>query len=173
MKKTVLSLLFCGLACGLPLVAAAADDAPDQVTLDLLAELYAPVEFDHAMHQEITGGRCAACHHHATGETPLEGRCRECHKENTPAADAACSACHPASRYDAAYLKQLESNPYRYHTDVVGLKGAYHRLCLDCHQQQDAPVGCQDCHPRNEAGDRRFFSGAFAPAEGDRQDGHH
>jgi len=141
------------------------DDAPQEVEIDMLSQLYEPVQFDHAMHVEMVDDNCAVCHHHATGMAPVTTRCLKCHEADHPADTVACSDCHSASRFSSAYLKEIENNPYRYHRDVVGLKGAFHHLCLGCHKQQEAPVGCQDCHVRTEAGDKEFHAGSYAPQE--------
>ena len=32
-----------------------------------------------------------------------------------------------------------------------GLKGAYHRQCMNCHREMEAgPMGCEECHPKRE-----------------------
>jgi len=36
-----------------------------------------------------------------------------------------------------------------------GLKGAYHRQCMNCHREMDAgPMGCEECHPKLESAAR-------------------
>ncbi len=158
----VVSLALAVLAAGQQAVGF---DAPDEVVLDQMADLYEAVAFDHAAHIEITEESCAVCHHHTTGQEPVKERCLHCHADPQPAETVACADCHPQNRYAASYLRAVASAPYRYHTDLVGLKGAYHRLCLACHQEAGAPAGCQDCHARTERGDRRFRAGAYAPAQ--------
>ncbi|HHK60201.1 MAG TPA: class III cytochrome C [Desulfobacterales bacterium] len=167
-RKIPLSGLAAVLTLGLMALAggqAVGFEAPEEVTLDQMADLYEPVEFDHAAHIELTEENCAVCHHHTTGETPVQARCLHCHATPQPAESVACADCHPQNRYAASYLRAMAAAPYRYHTDIVGLKGAYHRLCLACHQEEGAPTGCQECHARTERGDRRFHAGAYAPAQ--------
>lgn len=144
---------------------AQAGDGPDSVTLGTLAALYEPVVFDHAMHENVVDGNCAVCHHHTTGKPPVSDRCRKCHATSGPASEVACQACHSPQRFEAQYLKEVEQDATRYHVDKIGLKGAYHALCMDCHAANDAPVGCQDCHARTDDGDRFFHSGSYAPPE--------
>jgi hypothetical protein len=84
------------------------DLGPDVVILDELQKLYDPVRFDHRAHAQMVSfsGGCEVCHHY----TP-------------PDADhPACVSCHP---------KEIA------HEDIAqpGLKGAYHRDCLDCHRE--------------------------------------
>ena len=43
-----------------------------------------------------------------------------------------CRSCH-----------SREADPV---DDKPGLKAAYHRQCMGCHEQMDLKVGCEDCH---------------------------
>jgi len=111
------------------------DDFPETVVIDSLAADYGPSVFAHKkiveqMFSVVSKNKlaarfhgsvetfCAGCHH----ETPLGTRpppCRSCHeKEDAPTADK------------------------------PGLKAAYHRQCLGCHQQMAIePQGCTEgCH---------------------------
>lgn len=101
---------------------------PDVVVLDELANRYLPVPFDHKGHArmaEMTGG-CAVCHHY----TP-EG-----------AAHPACKTCHEISAARADIRKP-------------GLKGAYHRQCLNCHREWSHDTKCVACHlPKARDGDK-------------------
>ncbi len=136
--------------------AVAGDTGPETVELNSLADYYRPVEFNHSMHVDMVEGKCATCHHHTTGAQPLTPRCRECHKGGEKSAVVACRDCHPVLRFSAEYLAELNANPQLYHLDKPGLKGAYHRNCLGCHQENGGPSGCQDCHARTPAGDALF-----------------
>jgi len=135
---------------------AANDTGPETAELGSLADYYRPVEFNHAMHVELVDSECARCHHHTTGAAPLEPRCLECHKGGQKGPAIACRDCHPAQRFSAEYLNELDANPQLYHLDKPGLKGAYHRKCLGCHRENGGPTGCQDCHERTPAGDALF-----------------
>lgn len=140
----------------LPAAGFAGDTGPETVELESLAELYRPVEFNHAMHVDLADGQCARCHHHTLGDVPVEPRCLECHRGGQEATAVACRDCHPAQRFSAEYLATLEADSRRYHLDKPGLKGAYHRNCLGCHQENGGPAGCQDCHARTPVGDAFF-----------------
>ncbi len=118
-------ILFSGLFASIFLVTALAypTGTPETLTLDSLSTRYGPVEFSHAQHAEIAGN-CAKCHHHSP-------------KGTTPA----CGECHESIIV------------YHYKTDKkgpdLGLKGAYHRQCMGCHEKMGSgPSGCTDCHEK-------------------------
>jgi hypothetical protein len=92
---------------------------PDVIILDELEKAYLPVPFDHKGHAamaEMSHG-CVTCHHY----TP-EGR-----------QHPACKTCHEVAGAG---------------TDIVkpGLKGAYHRQCLNCHKDWIDETDCVKCH---------------------------
>ena len=92
---------------------------PDVVMLDDLEDLYLPVPFDHKGHasmSEMTTG-CQACHHHSPAD------------EEHPA----CRSCHGAAK---------DKDDIR----MPGLKGAYHRQCLNCHLEWSHDTACSVCH---------------------------
>lgn len=95
----------------------------ETITLDSLSTRYGPVEFSHGQHAEIAGN-CAKCHHHSPkGSTPA---CGECHESII------------VYHYNTAKRKP-----------DLGLKGAYHRQCMDCHEKMGSgPLGCTDCHEK-------------------------
>jgi hypothetical protein len=96
-----------------------ANGGPAIVVLDELADRYLPVPFDHQGHArmaEMTRG-CTVCHHF----TP-EGQ-----------AYPACKTCHEVSSLRADIHKP-------------GLKGAYHRQCLNCHREWSGDTRCEVCH---------------------------
>jgi len=72
-----------------------------------------------------------------TGHEDYADDCETCHHhasgvEHTPP----CRECHGETSGD---LRK------------PGLKGAYHRQCMNCHREMDAgPMGCEDCHPKLE-----------------------
>ncbi len=94
------------------------DVVPEIVMIGGLSDLYHPVEFNHRLHAEMSlmDQGCSQCHHSTTGSTMLP--CRDCHAV-TP---------------DQVSLNQ------------PGLKGAYHRQCLDCHIEWSHSQGCETCH---------------------------
>ena len=161
-KKFILLLITLALSSW-PAAHCLAETGPESVELDTLAQLYDAVTFDHSSHVDLTEGKCAECHHHTTGAAPTNQKCLKCHPGGQEADSMACQDCHSAKRFEAAYLAEIESNPQLYHTDKLGLKGAYHQNCMGCHQETGGPTGCHDCHARNEKGDELFDSGKFAP----------
>ena len=115
---------------------------------------YEPVPFSHRIHDQLTGGDCGACHHrfsadpsdrvgvglaeyHAQFEVKLGGACSTCHQDMQEKVPQGCQHCHGAP-YEA-------DSPSR-----IGLKGAYHRQCIGCHERQPAtayaPTACNSCH---------------------------
>lgn len=158
------------LALTMPLSARGSGKGPDTVELESLVQHYAPVSFNHAAHVDIAQD-CAVCHHHTTGAAPTDKNCLRCHAKSGAAAVVACKDCHPAERFGAEYMAQLESDPTIYHVGKPGLKGAYHQKCLGCHEEMGAPTGCQDCHSRNDKGEAFFNAGNYAPKPGNPEHG--
>jgi len=158
----------CGVAilllmAGVPLQNGYAQ-GPDTVELNSLAQYYEPVEFDHAMHVDMLGSNsCAYCHHHTVGTQLVDETCMRCHEYGGETDSANCEDCHPANRFSAEYLAEIEKDIHLFHEDKPGLKGAFHQRCLGCHKEMDAAVGCEDCHARTDAGDKFFRSGKYAP----------
>lgn len=166
----IISMMVMGLY---PYANCPAMEGPDTVEIDALANLYAPVSFDHVMHVDVAGGNCATCHHHTTGTPVTDPNCIRCHANSGEKDDVACQDCHPIKRFDADYMKKLDQDKTIYHVGKVGLKAAYHLRCMQCHTEMGAPNGCQDCHARNDAGDKIFHAGKYAPPEGKKPAGGH
>ena len=126
----------------------------DSDYLNSRSEDYEPVPFAHRIHDELSGGDCGVCHHryamseddrvgedikslHASIEIQLGGPCAACHDDMASNPPQACGRCHagPNESDDPARL---------------GLKGAYHRQCIGCHERQlqpaPAPTQCSSCH---------------------------
>jgi hypothetical protein len=120
-RLTLLSILFVSIFLFITL--AYPTDIPETLTLDMLTKRYGPVEFSHLYHADMTGD-CTTCHHHSEeGTTP---GCGECHE--------------PITVY---HYEGTERKP------GIGLKGAYHRQCMGCHEEWGSgPMGCTDCHER-------------------------
>ena len=150
---------------------AAAGDGPDSVEIDALAQLFEPVYFNHAMHEEITESNCAVCHHHTLGTTIEDENCLRCHAESGSADEVACQGCHSSKRFEAEYLNRIDADNTLYHRDKVGLKAAYHLRCMGCHEEMGAPNECQVCHARTDAGNKFFHSGQYAPKASDKPAG--
>jgi len=101
----------------------AVSTGPAVVLLDQLSDQYVPVVFAHQLHAEMTEmtGGCVLCHHHNPNGVALP--CRECHGSNsTP-----LTLEHP------------------------GLRGAYHRQCLNCHREWSHKTDCAVCHAKKTA----------------------
>lgn len=61
--------------------------------------------------------------------------CAVCHHDQEPEDAGLCTDCHVA-----------EYDPVEFETPE--LKMAYHLNCIGCHQEEDAPLACGDCHER-------------------------
>ena len=117
------------------------DMFPEVVKIGHLSKEYAPSDFPHrkvvaallkAANASNQGRRC-----HAGGGT--ETLCAGCHHESKGAGKRppACKSCHGAT-----------AHPEK---DQPGLKAAYHRQCLGCHQTMGLKqTGCTDCHAKKE-----------------------
>ncbi len=126
----------------------------DSDFLNANSDDYEPVAFAHRIHDNLTGGDCGVCHHryawdeddrvgesikaiHDMIEVPLGGPCSACHDDLADRPPQSCKRCHagPNEVDDPARL---------------GLKGAYHRQCIGCHEQHmepaPAPTECSSCH---------------------------
>lgn len=143
-----------------------ADDAPETVELDTLSNLYEPVTFDHAMHTEAA--ECVECHHHTTGQQPVNPNCLRCHASSGESDSISCGECHSAERFLPKDLEE-RSQPDVYHIDKPGLKGAYHLNCVGCHQEMGGPTGCQDCHAMTESG-KKLFQVSIVPSSHNRHE---
>ena len=145
--------------------------------LNAKSDDYEPVGFSHRIHDELTGGDCGVCHHryataegdrvgmdikelHAPMDIKLGGPCSSCHDDMAKNPPQSCSRCHG--------LPNEPDEPSR-----IGLKGAYHRQCIGCHERQlkpaSAPTDCASCHhpwtpDHSDAGD---LHGQAQPAGGD------
>ncbi len=136
---------------------------PDKITINAIQKYYEPVTFNHAAHINNLKD-CGLCHHHTTGAQVTDPNCARCHKNSGAQAVVSCKGCHTAEPFTPEALKQQrDQQPPVYHRDKPGLKAAYHLSCVVCHQKMGAPVGCQDCHKRNDGGDAIFKSGKHAP----------
>lgn len=114
---------------------------PDVVTLDQLSKvekLFGPVPFDHKSHAEMARmqGGCITCHHRQPDATTqrvddIAKGSVVSRQQDDAARHPACRTCHPPQRDD---IRQ------------PGLKGAYHRQCLNCHKEWAHANNCSVCH---------------------------
>ncbi len=113
----------------------ASDDFPETVVIDGLAADYGPSTFAHKkivehMFRTVSKNKLAARFHGS-----VETFCAGCHHESPVGTrPPPCRSCH-----------DKEAAPT---SDKPGLKAAYHRQCLGCHQQMAIePQGCtKGCH---------------------------
>lgn len=157
MTRTIAALGALTICVALVLAAADEPTVPERVTLGALANLYPPVEFEHTAHAEIAGD-CASCHHQPFGEP---APCSTCHEDSVkPSAFVHelhwevenCTGCHhrPATA-DLRCVSCHSIEPDPDSLEVIGLKGAYHGLCLRCHGETGLEVSCATCHPGRTA----------------------
>lgn len=153
MRLLIAGFATCALWAALAFAFADEPGVPEQVSLGSLANLYRPVQLDHVAHVEIAGD-CASCHHQPFGEPEP---CSACHDEAV--AESAfvhelhwevedCTGCHhrPATTdLRCVSCHAVEPDPQR--LEVIGLKGAYHGLCLRCHGESGSDASCELCHP--------------------------
>lgn len=90
--------------------------APDTVILNELEFEYEGVVFNHGVHASMSA---------------MGTECSACH-HYSPDGIVACKECH---------LKGAEDN-----LEQPGLKGAYHRQCMACHQSWSGTTNCEICH---------------------------
>jgi len=92
---------------------------PDVIILNELEKIYLPVPFDHRGHAEMAemAEGCVTCHHHTPRGRP-HPPCRTCH--------------------DILGAGTKIAKP--------GLKGAFHRQCLNCHREWMNERDCEICH---------------------------
>jgi len=66
--------------------------------------------------------------------------------------EADCEVCHHHSSEVEKFPPCRECHGFP--SDTItrpGLKGAYHRQCMNCHRQMESgPLGCEDCHKSRE-----------------------
>lgn len=111
------------------------DDFPERVVIKDLVDRYGPSELPHRkivahLDAHTRGSKLASRFHQKT-----ETLCTGCHHRN-PAGTRppACKACHGKTAHKTQ--------------DQPGLKTAYHRQCIGCHQRMGIKQGCTDCHKK-------------------------
>jgi hypothetical protein len=153
-QKAKVFFPFMWMVCGyFPVQGMCDQEPPESVVLDYLHELYEPVHFDHQMHSEMYD--CCSCHHHTTGDGVANKTCERCHSGSVPLEDVSCSGCHQYKNTGTPSQAVPAKGPL-YHIDKPDLKGALHLQCLGCHQSENGPTGCQECHEFTPEGRTRF-----------------
>ena len=97
---------------------------PETVVLNELEAEYEPVIFQHRLHADMSS---------------MDVGCTDCHHFSDIGNISSCKTCHPADVAEEN-LKQ------------PGLRGAYHRQCLGCHQEWSHETACEVCHVKKSAG---------------------
>jgi hypothetical protein len=138
-----------------------AKEIPDSISLGSMTQYFGKAVFNHAKHIALVKD-CAVCHHHTTGTLIEDPNCVRCHRNSGATTVVACQGCHSAQPFSAEAIRE-KADKNLYHTDKPGLKGAYHMSCLGCHEKNNGPTGCEDCHLRTTAGQELFNTGKFAP----------
>ncbi|MBM3880771.1 MAG: hypothetical protein FJ387_13825 [Verrucomicrobia bacterium] len=95
---------------------------PEVVLIDHLSNQYVPVVFAHKLHAQMT---------------EMSGGCALCHHFNPTHRILPCRECH--SPLGSADLTK------------PGLRGAYHRQCLNCHREWSHQTDCAVCHAKRTA----------------------
>ncbi len=97
------------------------EEGPGLIKMNKLTgekDLYHEVLFPHRLHSEMSD--------------TMDG-CKTCHHYNHPGKIMVCETCHNKER-KREDLSRLD------------LKGASHRICMDCHRELSGKVECADCH---------------------------
>ncbi len=94
------------------------------LVLDVLENVYESVEFNHEKHASMSdmSGGCTNCHHYAPPTNKYPD----------------CSECH----LPEGLVGKIEP----------GLKAAYHKQCMGCHNEWDNDTHCEFCHRKKEGG---------------------
>ncbi len=119
MKKSLaLLVLLIGISVCFSQTAETKVEAPDKIEIGLLENIFEPVHFDHKLHADMTkmGEGCNTCHHHGS-EGVFEP----------------CADCHTSDEENASI-------------SMPTINGAYHRNCLNCHQDWKGDEVCKTCH---------------------------
>jgi hypothetical protein len=117
---------------------------PGVIEIDNLPGQGISVFFDHELHNGYAS--CVECHHHVTGLPPSNPVCASCHRKAVVLDAIGCRDCHVVERFADEYLENQNLSKC-YHFDTVGLQGAYHLRCINCHLAiGTGPVGCHECH---------------------------
>jgi hypothetical protein len=112
------------------------DDVPETVEIGALSDEYKPAKMPHRkivekLTQHIRESSAASYFHENEDVV-----CQGCHHQS-PLGEKPplCESCHGADSAEPDLLKP-------------GLRGAYHRQCLGCHQSMDLkePSDCSGCH---------------------------
>jgi hypothetical protein len=109
---------------------------PVTVILNELENEYEGVLFPHRLHAQMSamGGECADCHHFGD-----QGQIES------------CKNCHSLTETTESFRKP-------------GLKGAYHRQCMRCHEEWSGVTDCQMCHAKKNPAGPVSITGSTTPS---------
>ncbi len=93
---------------------------PDEILVNEIEYEYEGVRFSHKLHAEMTA---------------IDKGCQSCHHFQETGGITSCKQCHAPEIADE-------------NLDQPGLKGAYHRQCLGCHQEWSHDTQCNICHEK-------------------------
>jgi hypothetical protein len=123
MKNTIiLALCLAGLSVSFAQESDSSGEPPAKIEIGILSNIFHPVHFEHKLHADMTtmGVGCATCHHHAPDSVYQ-----------------ACGECHLSEESEASLA-------------MPTLNGAYHRNCLNCHQDWTGDDVCETCHVKRK-----------------------
>lgn len=120
--KAILICLLLGISAAFTQTTDLLKNVPDRIEIGLLENIFKPVLFDHKLHAEMIqpGEGCVTCHHHAPDSV-----------------FQSCADCHVSVEEEASL-------------NMPTINGAYHRNCLNCHQDWMADHVCETCHVKNK-----------------------
>jgi hypothetical protein len=119
---------------------------------DVIGNRYGPVLFRHKYHAGIVKD-CSVCHHffseHSNDQVVPGDKCDKCHASanfESMSKELPCDTCHNTA---SAPTPRVVTSSEGSMLTIPGLKAAYHRNCLECHQNMGGPQGCGECHLAN------------------------
>ncbi|UCF35658.1 MAG: Ni/Fe-hydrogenase cytochrome b subunit [Acidobacteriota bacterium] len=125
----------------------------NSVILNADEDYFEPVRFSHTAHDSYTRGNCGVCHHRFSldGDDRVGEELHAFHAQLEIVPEGACSNCHDMS---SLYIQRCDSCHWASsegpEENLVGLKGAYHRQCIGCHEEGGGgatlPTDCISCH---------------------------
>ncbi|MCA1765219.1 MAG: cytochrome c family protein [Desulfobulbaceae bacterium] len=129
-KASIAAIITTVVGLALGITAVQAEDPLKAPTEPITIDGKKPVQFDHAVHQEL-GVDCAECHH--------DGEHNPRTAENIAALSDSevlqCATCH----------NEEFANP-----ELQNRKTIFHANCRECHQEgvngKKGPTKCSDCH---------------------------
>ena len=154
MKNIKRTLIVSALALIGAVGVVAADGPPKVIEIKALANIYKVSTFDHEAHTGVADS-CRSCHHKPFGK-PMA--CTECHEEPMEKKDFkheahweydSCASCHQVKSTRELACSSCHKIPFdEKRIEVIGLKGAIHAQCMDCHQENGVDNSCTTCHAR-------------------------